>query len=312
MSREQRQALDRQLNTQAFYAAETGVADAAKAIRSGQFSAGKPDCAPVTATLLDDAHYKIDAAGGVEYTCVLIKNDLPSAEFSSLDPSKPAIMNPHTTTPVSKIALSWQDEGGSTAFATTFPNFPNLTSWGSWPGVVQLSITPLNGAINHDSLRDNTFHVFLYPTTGGSGSVSYTTNAANQGSIVGGQCNTTISPTHPRHCKVVISGLPAGTTDLLIRAQPLYKAIAATLETFDSSNNVVTMQNVQSQVDVTGKANDVFRRIQVRIPSRNQYDYSAFALQSGLSICKRTLVQPTNATVDTSVAGEPPCDPFSL
>ena len=46
--RNQRQALDRQLSTQAFYAAETGVNDAANliktAVQAGTVVAAKPDC----------------------------------------------------------------------------------------------------------------------------------------------------------------------------------------------------------------------------------------------------------------------------
>src|SRR4051812_1988899 len=69
--REQRQSLDRQLSTQAFYAAETGVNDAIKALNNSVLTGKKSDCDPDGLGLGANVN-KLDASGTVSYVCVLV------------------------------------------------------------------------------------------------------------------------------------------------------------------------------------------------------------------------------------------------
>src|SRR5688572_1479839 len=81
--RNQRQTLDRQLSTQAFYAAETGINDAAELIKGASgVVPDKPDCASSGGgfyTLTPT----IDATNNVEYTCLTVDPSPESLVYSS-------------------------------------------------------------------------------------------------------------------------------------------------------------------------------------------------------------------------------------
>jgi len=107
--REQRQALDRQLSTQAFYAAETGINDAVTTLQNDDIPGDG------NITNCDDA----DQLGGnkildpetslVEYTCVLIDQSPTSYEKSPVGVDTPTIVPLRASENISKIRVSWEN-----------------------------------------------------------------------------------------------------------------------------------------------------------------------------------------------------------
>jgi hypothetical protein len=48
----------------------------------------------------------------------------------------------------------------------------------------------------------------------------------------------------------------------------------------------IQLPGTQAVIDATGKANDVLRRIQVRVPLNADYSYPEFGLETTNAICK--------------------------
>jgi hypothetical protein len=71
------------------------------------------------------------------------------------------------------------------------------------------------------------------------------------------------------------------------------------------SNSPLALTGDQAQVDSTGKANDVLRRIVVRLPLNSIPPGPDFAIESGNSICKQLYIVPGQAPMTGT---DPVCD----
>jgi hypothetical protein len=93
--------------------------------------------------------------------------------------------------------------------------------------------------------------------------------------------------------------------------QALYNDVQVNLNSVATATSTdVTLKDGQAVVDVTGKANDVFRRVQVRLPLKGTGTATnstsagsgfapSFAILSADSLCKRLAVGPVT-TVDSA------------
>lgn len=312
--REQRQALDRQLNTQAFYAAESGINDAIEAIRTGAISATaeKNDCNP-----LPNASNQLDGAGGaIAYSCVLIDPTPISFQVSSLSPGESKVLKIEREGGgnIGQLSIYWQDSNENERFDgcpgnanyRTFPTTWNTDTCG--PGMLRGDMIRIpNGSFNRAQLTNEAFTSFMVPTRRsgggaytGSGAVSLTGNQGfgNQGVISPASCptfggsgiiNTPNSPTRPRHCVVRITNLNAPR--YYLRLSSLYKAASVEICTPDCGSNatVAFASGSQAKIDSTGRVSDVLRRIQVYVDATTSgpFPYPLNALESSESICKR-------------------------
>lgn len=307
--REQRQALDRQLSVQAFYAAESGINDAERALRAGTLTGNKISC---TLPSLGDriVDYDLSAASSQlsglrtqsEYTCVLVNLENENLLYSSIGQNS-AFAEFITPTNITHLRISWQnDQSLGNPFAQSAITFPPLADWrnGGNPintGVLRVSLTDLNNgaaSYNRTNLINNTFTGYFYPTGGAAGNspgVSFPDNLGlNQGVIVNSQCNTANNSTsYPRYCNVDITGLNG--SHYFIRLKSFYRNSAVTVTAFNGPN-VVSIRGGQAKVDATGKAADVLRRIQVRLPIRGSFELPENAVEVGDSLCKRLDVAP--------------------
>lgn len=307
--REQRQALDRQLSAQAFYAAESGINDAERALRAGTLTGNKSSC---TAPSLGDpiVDYDLSAASAQlsgqrtrsEYTCVLVNLENENLLYSSVG-EKSAFAEFTTPVNITHLRISWQnDQGLANPFAPSGGNFPPLASWqnGGAPiptGVLRVSLTDLNNgaaSYNRINLINNTFTGYFYPTGGAAGNspgISFPANLGlNQGVIINSQCNVgNNSAAYPRYCNVDITGLTG--SHYFIRLKSFYRNSAVTVTAFNGPN-IVSIRGGQAKVDATGRAADVLRRIQVRLPIRGSFELPENAVEVGDSLCKRLDVAP--------------------
>lgn len=294
--REQRQSLDTQLSTQAFYAAEAGINDAVDALQNHGYNSEKDECEPETSGQLSSYDNVLDS--GVEYTCLLIDPSPTSLEYRSIDKDK------STTIPIKaksgtihELTLSWQDTSGDGNINCSYPlgSFPPL---GSWPadcnaGMLRIDLVPVGGSVDRDSLLDNTLTSFLQPIPSGSGSL-ISNLPANKGGYVDANCNTANTP---KLCKVEIKTLGPLASDMYLRVRSIYKANSLNIVAKDASGTQLELVGSQAIVDSTGKANDVLRRIVVRVPigDLSKGDVPDFAIQSSDTICKRMAVVPNIA-----------------
>lgn len=339
--REQRQALDRQLSTQAFYAAETGVNDAIAALPSLGAGAVIDNCQPSTQSQIESAistSPKLDGPTGVvSYTCVMINPKPTTLEYNQgISEDSSTVVRLQTPEDVDNLMISWEevDTDGFTnsqfadsdghyylpqdramkdqavgAFFDTVAGaqtaaFPNHI------GILRATIIPTNAATSADSLLNNAQNIFFYPdkndTPNTPGTVAFR-NAPQQtsleldGTFASGECNVANGPdgafaeSAPRDCNTIVENV--GLDDFYLRLRSVYRPVAVTITALNSDGDPLEISGGQLQIDATGKANDVLRRIQVRVPYRNDYYFPEFAVESAESICKRIEIAASGAQV---------------
>lgn len=305
---EQRQALDRQLSTQAFYAAESGINDAIEAIRDESVSID--DCSD-TASLNPTGTSSL--GNGLSYTCVLVNEQPTNLEFGPVtadDPTTVKVQAAPGSGPIRTLRISWQDFDGGNIFATndTFllpqasHNAQDLNSFANHTGILRTNVIPVTSTISRQELIDNTQTLFLYPKAGNAGtagSIGYQTGQSTQGSFVSGNCNrNNTSAQFPRFCSVDVTSLPDANS-FYVRLNGIYQSSGVTIQAFGAggSNDPLTLVGGQVIIDATGKANDVLRRIQVRVPVETKFNTPRGALQTMDSICK-LISQSTTTTFE--------------
>ncbi len=310
MRKETRSSLDRQLSTQAYFAAETGVNDAAKAINDG-YSSAKTSCAPLTAPQIGGAKYLTDntisTATNTSYTCLTIDPAPFKLVYGAIDFSQSKAVtitgvdpnNPAATVPIGSINISWKDTAAKGFVSGGAHNFETAAAW-TYTGLMRIGLTPLSlnaGKLTRADLIDNTATIFMYPNAkAGAGDKSiaaYNTAPynsyvrADSGGIVDGNCNP---GSQPLFCNVTITGLDK--VSYLLDMRSIYSPNTVNVTAYDSSKKPIRIKNAQTLVDSTGKSQDVLRRIQVRIPSHPEFFHSDFSLESAGDICKQMRLYP--------------------
>lgn len=333
-NRNSREALDRQLSNQAYYAAETGVNDAmnriAQLIQTGQVIPTQDDCNKSK----DNGGYtqsdgKVGAIEGVAYTCLLVNpqpsdlqydNVSSSAVVSSLN----AVDSDGNATDLGEHILEWKTENPKASGASInkctvgSSSSPSLPKSEDWPkqcpyGLLSVDLTPIQTDTVADPLvaMQKTMSLFIYPKAGSTNdndipnvayeyanpnNTSIYSTSAPQARIVTANCDESV-------CKIRLSGL--NFTNAYVKVRSVYKPS----ETFRiAATDNKHFERSQAIVDVTGKAQDVLKRIQVRISlvggvggstRTDVAGFSDYALQTSDSLCKRYVISPEKAA-DTS------------
>lgn len=186
VNRNQRNTLDQQLSTQAFYAAESGINDVLKVIND-QLSANpnakvtpKSDCT-TSVPFYNGLNPDLNLPKNVKYTCVLV-NPTPTvlrygtvSTTSTIIPITP-VDGSGNSVAVGTLKLEWKAKNNTTPsnncpFKTT--DIPNSSSWTCGYGLLRVDIVPTAGVLTVDGLRNNTRTVFAFPfASGGSVNVS--------------------------------------------------------------------------------------------------------------------------------------------
>lgn len=302
--REQRQALDRQLNTQAFYAAESSVnAVGAYLVANPTFNTPKTDCTTPSGVPAIDNTTVLDSSSGVEVTCLLFDPAPETLEYSNVSSESkvvPIRSAEDPVLPLNSISLSWRDKANR---PDNLPNcvgtqsFPTNANWNRNTGIIRVDLVSVNGSLTRNTLLQNTFTAFLFPcnnAVGGSTTFASAGTPTTQGRIVNTYCPDIIAdPNDPAVCTMTIT-LPGTSSRYYMRIRTIYGSSALSIEATDSGGRV-ELKEAQAVIDVTAKANDVLRRIQVRKPiglltTQNLPDY---VLNSTEDLCKRFSVVPT-------------------
>jgi len=294
--RNQRQALDRQLSTQAFYAAETGVNDARnlinQAVTAGSSVLPKTDCtngSGATAVFYSGLpNATLDATNKVSYSCLMVNptpKDLKYGDITTTGKVVPIVASSGT---ISTIKFSWVSDDATNATPTTgcpasvVGAFSPTGSWTCGYGVLRFDLVPTSGSLTAAGLQSSTMTSFIVPfSSGGVSSIPYAASGANTNNRVGGACTNA-------GCNITITGL--GGSQYYARITSIYKnAGSLDIVASDASGNALPLQDAQALVDATGKAQDVLRRIQVRIPLTPSSSnlLSDYALETTDAVCKR-------------------------
>ena len=314
--REQRQSLDRQLSAQAFFAAESGVNDARQAIMQ-QVQAGTPiqektDCPTSPLTTPYAFNSVLDSSNNVSYTCLLVTTKLNNINVAVSDSGDsvniPVQPSGGTAT---KLHINWQPKTVPTAAdvanckngVPATASFPRAAA-GGWTcpyGVLRVDFVPTD-TLSRAALTGNQKTVFFYPTQGVPATpVDFAT--AN-GTVAGMRCTVATG------CDVDVTNLPAGTQTYALRLSAVYASGTFDLRAKDAGGVDLELKNAQIQVDATGKAQDVLRRIQVRLAMAPSGKTPDFAIESGSSICKRFTINSNTFTIPNDIKGQDPNNPM--
>lgn len=294
--RNQREALDRQLSTQAFYAAESGVNAAVAIIHdratNAQLPPDKTACAPDSnypAVRLDNDDVKV--------TCMLVSTRLSSLFYTGVTENAPTVMPIISAngTPISKVTITWRNPagGGAPSLNCTASGFTTRGNWACGHGVLRADISPLPDG-NTDTALSTFFNPLRY-TGALNASSAPTVDAASNGGMIKGYCVDGADP----KCMASITGLDAAVYYMNLRS--IYRDSSVTVEAQDAGGNPIGFTG-QVMIDVTAKAQDVLRRIQVRVPlDPKQSSVPAYAIESSASLCKRYAVEPNYYAADPAV-----------
>lgn len=316
VNREQQATIDRQLSTQAFYAAESGVNDAVAAIAASANPKDleTEDCEDFQNTPELSSGAQLSSDDSVGYTCVLIDVTPDSIEKKSVETERPTVIiidpvdESGTPLQLGALNLSWQSE--SLPDTISFPpdsssNFP--ATWDYAAPVLRFTITPLN-QLNRNALIENTFTGFLRPSDGAGGPTNISVSAglatqSTQGQIYNTACTTTIDANSPRYCNSRLDFSSLGlTTKYLLTLRAVYHNADIYMEGESATGDPVLFDNQQAVIDATGRAGDVLQRIQVRVPIEEQYPRPGFGIETsrGGGICKQLNVGPGGVGVNTA------------
>jgi Tfp pilus assembly protein PilX len=340
--REQRQTLDNQLSTQAFYAVESGINDAIQVINE-KLKAHAEVPEKTVCEMPDPAgNYVQDNVlnpeQGVEYSCLLVKTHLNALNYT-LGRGPIVIPINSDSGSVDSLTISWK-QPGTTVADTTKPNTPcpapgaigNFKSQGGWGAcpypVIRMDLVPVDGGFSRGSLLANNMTAFLVPTNGISvgNVVSYAAasgniygGAANQGAVVGAKCTngTAMSPTPPDkyECAVKVSGLSQSKYVMRISGLYVENSPVSILPTTDKR-----FIGAQAQIDATGRAQDVLRRAQAHVDiSGMNGPMPSAVITSKNSVCKRFYIMPdpggtlSRTGIDATIgAGESAANPLCV
>jgi Tfp pilus assembly protein PilX len=294
--REQRGSLDRQLSTQAFYAAESGVNDVKTLLQSIPASSiqVKKNClADTSEATYNGLKYTLDNGTSVSYSCILVTPYVPQLVKQPLDADTdwvaPVVPVTNTGAPntLSSLNLQWTPQQGNANPAAGCQLGQNQVAAGRSCGysLIRFEIAPTD-TLSRTALASQDKVFFLYPTTAGSSTVDFSTATGTQ---ISAACGTTAGST----CNVTVNGL-SGHATYYVRAHALYTGTNLTITGNNNSGSAVNFSGAQVQIDSTGKAQDVLRRVRVNysLTGGGQDSYAQYAINSRDSLCKRFGVAP--------------------
>lgn len=292
--RNQRTTLDRQLSAQAFYAAESGINDARQLIdqqvENGDAVEAKTTCPPATNGMYTAMPSNaLSNSPDVSYTCLLVNPQPTSLQYDDIGDQSTIIPILSANGNIQSLTLTWKtgDENNTTptngcpATTSITQQFTVTGSWNCGYGVLRFDLVPVaGGSLSAGSMQDSTMTTFAIPSSAGTGTTNITFGA-NQNAAVSTHCDNT-------NCTLQINNL--GGSEFYMRVKSVYKSGPLQIDGRTTAGTAVQFSDSQIVIDVTGKAEDVLRRLQVRVPARlsgSQNQVPDNALESNDSICKR-------------------------
>ena len=325
--REQQNALNKQLASQANYAAESGYNAAYQDIKSGAINndnASDTNCMNKVGSLPSElpaaaktATQIINSSNGVSVTCLLVTLKTSNLEVSGMQPGTGKHVTFGTDDPLDTITIKWGSDDNHTHYPDSYSTekFPTLSNWkdGSgnpYPPIIQFSLTPTS-SLDESALADNTFNAYLYPSKTAPGNVAI--NPANPVQVIEGDCDPADTSGYP--CHVTLTGLNNQTYVLHV------------LDYYDTSNILITGTTQggggggggaatftgEPSIDVTGKAQGVLKRLQYRVFTHGGNgggaDDNAILPNGAIeaqNICKRIQAAPPTADFPQGSTYDPP------
>jgi len=262
------------------------------------------------------------------YTCVKIK--LATKDYvGTLDVDSSKIIPLKSDAPFNTVKLEWYSSvnlpSPSSSVVSLLPIATPLLNKSNWPKnrppvmrsqLMQFgsdfSLSDFDNTTGTPTQSDaNT--IFLYPSSGGLSSMPFIGNDTRKtpvGSPKPVKCLASLG-SGGYACSITLT-LPdpinAGSRTAYMRLSALYNATNYKI-TLSNSALSVNFDGVQPEVDSTGRANDLFRRVSSRVESTDiNFAYPSASIDISGNFCKDFLVTD-NAADYTNYAPAVPCNP---
>ncbi|MFZ1249560.1 MAG: pilus assembly PilX N-terminal domain-containing protein [Candidatus Saccharimonadales bacterium] len=300
-NRNRREALDRQLSTQAFYAAESGANAAITQIQSKI----KSNSAVMVQKNCNEGNYTLFDAGvgtGVKTTCLLV-NPLVSdiqvsanTQSSMVLPLNFANVDGAAMFPTS-LSLTW-----SLRAASIKPSVSGCPDVGGFPTTAMFDcdyallridlMQDIADKSSPEKMNAATSTLYLMPVkSGGVPSASINPLGSTKATIVPAICSS-VSKTCT--ATLIFSSVPS-TSSFYARLSTLYQDTdrvtidGAVVDSGGTNPGSAYFKNIQATIDSTGQAQDVLRRIQLRVPLQafSNQNLPMGGIQSAGPVCKR-------------------------
>lgn len=326
---QQRNALNYDLSSRAYYSAESGVQDSVRALNKSNLPLSedgkKNNCTPlydgITMPLPSDNQPKQlgKSEYNLAYTCQLV-DATPQNLMLSIPTEGGKILKLNTTSGVDKIKIEWSRKDATTLYPRgTSPLFPPLDKW--WAGGIESQpihallrvnlISHPTGAFSRDNIKQRV--VFANPSSS-VGTLNLSTTSEQQALFTNSACQTSSTTTNDYGCSLTVSDLgdynpSSSDRAVYLKLNSIYRSTDVRIQLLDSNGNPVNVANTMASFDVTGRSGDtVFRRVKQAVPLGNAVkDIVApdAALTAAEGICK-------NFSVGTHVSQySPGCNPLT-
>lgn len=246
------------------------------------------------------------------YTCVTIMRDTPDY-LADLHANEAHVIPLRAAGSFNRVILEWYtaedlDTGGAVQ-ATPGNGLPQPTDWdAATPPVVRAQLITPGEEFGLSELdgSDASQTIVLRPgaVTNGSTNPNFSMNGQSRATDDREHNNSASLVTCSRNfanngysCRAqltlneVVSA--AASSNTLLRLNAIYKG-AQVRVTLASSTGNVNFRDVQPAVDSTGRANDLFRRVESRLGLGDGFAYPSYVVDAARSICKDFSVDPEN------------------
>lgn len=233
------------------------------------------------------------------YTCLKIKLETSDYKRSLQDGNSIILPLKGVTGNPSTIQLNWFEKsewyrhdieraldlpnvvsGGS----FTLPKAPS--DWGARkPPIMRAQIIAVpTSSISIDEIDNNSRAVFLYPSSAGGNTVSLgSVDLPSRDSVKDSPVAVRCVETANYACTANITDFSlGGGYDYYLRLMPTYNNARLQIKMLDSSGGVIKFDGVEPEIDSTGRANDVFRRVITRVA----FDSDQSGIDVTQGICK--------------------------
>ncbi len=345
MSNEQTRTNDNELSQGAYDSALAGVEDGKRVLAA--CAAGDTNaCSKVNdqkCTTVSDARFAAPQANGEvylktslgangtdfeqAYTCVKVIRNTPDYQGQLSSEPFQDVVYLKGVRDYTKVRLSWFSRNNLNGKNATDPLFyasplgnkslPDLGGWrsatGARPQVMRATYIPDAVGDSHDT-DDKTLYLFPHAKVAVATDINFALDNRRQGSatnlVSAPVCLSTFNNTFEEYACTATLVIPAPTASSYIYLASPYGAVDYKVELIDGGGLPVDFDGIQPIVDSTGRAGDVFRRVQARVERSTGGDAQALYPRATIDItnnfCKTFAVGSTVDAYRNTVGN---CDP---
>ena len=249
------------------------------------------------------------------YTCVKVARDTKDYVKNVTDDSS-VLIPLRTVAPVDTVDISWFARSNSTSDTVELDPVGDLTAKliakSGWetnrPPVLRVQLMQYKGDdIDLSSLDgDNGHTVYLYPKSAGSSALAFSLDARRSGAALTPtlvKCAPTFVSAYACTASITlptrVGGPASNAMAAFLRITPIYNNAEISVMPKDSTTGAVKFHDLQPSIDSTGRAADVFRRVEARVETGDPI-YPRATVDITNNLCK---VFSVTDSVDTYDAG---------